>query len=116
MKVSQILNKAAELVEKGWCQDTEARDARGTEVPWDHDSATKFCASGAIRKVANEGHEGYVNITGPRSVLEESLVPHDRKSMSYCSIPAWNDCPDQTQEEVVRALRKAAEISKGERT
>ena len=62
MKVSQILNKAAELVEKGWCQDTEARDARGTEVPWDHDSATKFCASGAIRKVANEGHEGYVTL------------------------------------------------------
>jgi len=95
MTPREILLRAAELVERGWCQEAYARDAKGREVASSDPVACCYCPVGAIRAAAG--------IYGKSEALKALRDLLDRSAV------AWNDAPGRMQAEVVEALRRAAE-------
>lgn len=64
-----ILQKAADVVEKGWAQKASARDADGNQVNPYGEEGVSFCATGAIQKAS------YVAIRGNTNTLNaERLI------------------------------------------
>ncbi len=101
LTTAQILDGAARLVERGWCQDASARDLLGRSVLPTGRWARKFCAHGAmIRVVAFDR-------TAPG---EGNLCEADRylRGRTGNYVPVWNDAQGRTKAEVVTALRQAA--------
>jgi len=49
-----IIERAIELMKKGWIQGYEAVDEEGRDVPPQSDKARAFCAVGAIRRASCE--------------------------------------------------------------
>ena len=87
MKTSEVLNTAADIIEKqGWWQD--GRDAVGV------------CASNAIARASEIGyhpaHERFIDHIG---------------GVKLQDIFDWNDAPGRTAAEVVETLRAAAVIA-----
>lgn len=91
--VSEVLTRAAGLVEKGWCQhrfcDLEARPAR-------------YCPLGAIHHVVSSRSE-------ERGVLAKNAL---RSVIARDDIASWNDAKGRRKADVVKALRKAAESAR----
>lgn len=83
---SDVLLKAASIVEQGWCQ--------GTSI----DSQGRHCALGAIAAATAE--LGGAALFLPTVAV---LVLHVGGSAV-----AWNDTPGRTADEVANAMRKAA--------
>jgi hypothetical protein len=97
MTPSQVLRKAAELIEqRGWCRCCYT------------DSAGRLCVVGALRATRN-GDAG-----DPFCDWDQ----HKAFSMlSKCidGIPSrWNDAPERTKDQVIAALRAAAEVGDGQ--
>lgn len=100
MTAAEMLNAAADLCERGWTQKASAINDQGDRVdPWDNE-ATAWCALGALcvaggaeRAEWEQALKSVVDVTG--------------YLLTY-----WNDQPGRTQEEVVAALRAAAERAK----
>lgn len=99
---SDLLARAAELIgERGWCQGT-IKTAEG-----------HMCAMGAMAEAKRE-------LFGPENVRRTSRIyadamyslvdvinePHGYSSL--VSVPQWNDEEDQTAENVILALKTAA--------
>jgi hypothetical protein len=105
MKVSDVLDKAADLIEPEgrWLQGPWAVDADGNEVNPRDEAACAFCASGALERIAGGcwDHPLYRaarDVVDPLT-LEESLV-------------CFNDLTSRTQPEVVAKLREAANVAR----
>jgi hypothetical protein len=109
MKPSEILDKAAELLEeKGWCQRREMDPSTGA-----------MCARGAIKRAIGartirldkayflddlrEEEDHVVAMHAMRYVKETTGADH---------IPHWNDSPMRTADEVITSLRHAAKFAK----
>lgn len=90
MNVSEILNKAADLIEPqgAWVQGK-----------WSTDGGKCLCAEGAIAIAAELSFFTAVEGSPAGRALAEFIGD---------PIPVWNDAPDRTQAEVVAALRAAA--------
>lgn len=101
-----VLRRAAALIDDlGWCQRTNAQAANGKTVLSDDPDAARWCAYGAIRRVA-AGPE-----SSPRAVVEACHVLAqfiDPEATSTADITTWNDDDARTKAEVVAALRDAA--------
>lgn len=101
MSVAEVLNKAADLLEKpgAWTRGTYARDSAGQLVASSDHTATCWCAMGATIRAAFS--------LGTRSgdAIEQIA------KFAGDNIGAWNDAPGRTQAEVVAALRQAAKDS-----
>ena len=96
MKYSEVYNKAADVVEKGWTQGAFARDEQGNIRASKHRRAVSWCLSGALFLVFNPqfGLRSYKKI---RNYL--GISP---------SLSVWNDDLYRTQKEVVKLLRETA--------
>lgn len=93
MTPSEVLLKAADtLAERGWCQGGLS-DAQG-----------RYCAIGAIRKVTN-----WSLGKDARSAVHR-LMDHIETDQYY-GIADWNDAPERTAEDVILAMKRAAEDS-----
>jgi len=99
MKPSEILSQAGDLVAKGWTQGAYARDAQGESCASSDPEAACFCATGAVRHVC------------PVACERVAAWPFLRKAISNDSITLFNDHPDRTQAQVVKAFRKAAKLA-----
>lgn len=101
--VADKLARSRELVERGWCQDESAADARGRPVASCSDAAVSFCMVGATFRACGNGFDdaratwGYIEAAIGTTAIED-----------------WNDTPGRTQAEVVEAFRKAEAIARGE--
>lgn len=97
MNVSEILNKAADLIEPegAWTQGTWARTANGSDDAAIGEDVC-WCAYGAIRRASE-----FVND------LSDECVEKVRQLVG--DVITWNDAPERTQAEVVAALRAAAQ-------
>ena len=94
-----ILVRAAEIVEKGWCQGATARDAKGVSVATDDPRATRWCLIGAIAKAEYE-LKGWVKVGG-HTACEQAC--------GGSGLTSFNDAPGRTAAQVAAALRRAAE-------
>jgi len=90
MQASEILSKAADLIEPEgkWVQGAYS-DGRGA-----------YCMLGALDVACND------------SRLITPCMEAIRESINFCNIAAWNDAHNRIQAEVVSALRKAANLAK----
>lgn len=83
---ADVLDAAADLLDRdGWCQG------------YDKDDDGRYCARGATKAAASS--DTLVG-AGARIALTQRLPTHN--------IPAWNDTPGRTQEEVTSTLRRVA--------
>ena len=87
-----ILRRAKALIEKGWTQNTWCRDAKGNELNADSTDAVCWCLSAALGRAANDYGALYL---GPL----DNIIGH-----YYID---WNDAPERTQAQVVKALEQA---------
>jgi hypothetical protein len=93
--------KAYELIEQnGWCQGEAARNDEGRYVATLSDSATQFCALGAIYRV-------YGNCQADKMYKEFAKAMNFLDTDYSSEIVRWNDTQGRTKEEVVEALRRA---------
>jgi hypothetical protein len=105
MNAREILEKAHDIVQDGWCQFALT------------DYAGRYCASGAIMQ-AQYGTTGYAPellTDGAYLDAREALIkaiaqdyPAWRDGFLLGAITTWNNMPDRTQEEVVLIFKKAA--------
>lgn len=107
LKPSEVLAKAADLIEPegAWTQRDAVLNATGS--PCSYEDAECFCLFGAVRVAAGLGEFSDPTFDGAWWFLERS-VAHGRGPID------WNDAPDRTQAEVVAALRKASELARAE--
>lgn len=106
MKPSEVLAKAASLIESegAWIQGALTLDADGNENEQDWQHAVCFCASGAIGYASNDDEDLWDRSIG---YLDYAIGCDD-------TVPDWNDHPERTQAEVVKALRDAADLARAE--
>jgi hypothetical protein len=109
MKPSEILSKAADLIEPNgcWAQGAYALDAAGKQVGSSVDRACCFCASGAIAHAS-----GYPLGDDAAEEAEEIAWDMLRRVIGRGYIEEWNDEAGRTQAEVVAALRQAASLAR----
>jgi hypothetical protein len=99
--IRNVLIRARRLVRAkgGWTQDSYAKDKDGKSTAPTMQSATCFCALGAIKRAKAE--LGLDECDSVGTVLF--------RVVGY--IPEWNDVPGRTQAEVVDAFTKAIALT-----
>jgi hypothetical protein len=95
--ISEVLLRAAERVERGWCQRDTAQTADGERTTSNSPRAVRWCAAGAVFGQAAPDDNCWKAVT----VLREFL--------RVDSLSQWNDAPGRTAAEVAAAMRTAAE-------
>jgi hypothetical protein len=92
----QILDKAASIIQtNGWCQNTFK------------DSDGKYCIIGAMIEASESDRDYFFN--NHYSEIFSKLCKAE--PLIGASIAAWNDSEDQTKENVISILKKAASLN-----
>ncbi len=100
--VQDLLIRARERIEKGWCQGACAKNADGDDVDATDPDATSFCIRGAILAV---GPLGYAVRSSAYGLLENVI---DRVSKSPCdSLAGYNDAYGRTHAEILSVFDAA---------
>jgi hypothetical protein len=95
----QLLVRAAELVERGWCRSVLAEDQHGRQVePWT-DSARRWSPVGALLRAWHEGGGSRID-EFDAAYLALALATGGR-------VAEWNSAGGRTQWHAVSALRRA---------
>lgn len=127
MKPSEILDKAADIIVRdGWWQGAYYKEP-STDLPageiwrWADDEARRTapcCQAGAISRAAfgvawadTLAQVDHVQ-GGAYSRADGYMRRYAHKTFGDTSPIAWNDEPERTAEEVVEALRGAAELAR----
>ena len=101
MTPADILDRAADYVDRGWCQMALARDAEGNEREPHDDNAVRWCATGALYAAQGRARD-YDAEYAARSAL--SAVLGDR------GVTSWNDrLPPGSGPIVAAKMREAAQ-------
>ena len=88
-------NRAAELVQSGWCRFHGAKNKNNKKVFYLSVEATKFCMTGALSR-------SFADLEIDES--EFCRTDFDIEGLLF----EWNDAEKRTQGEVVEVLRNAA--------
>ena len=100
MNGSKLLHEAGVLVEQGWCQGTEARDATGRATDVRAADATSWSLLGALQATAiSDASIGLQDVGDAVAALAEVILDS--------SLADWNDAPARTKLEVLSVLRDA---------
>lgn len=95
----EVLMEARRLIdEKGWTQNTFARDKSGEPVVPDAYCAVCFCSTGAIARAAQDD-----------DLLVRMEARRRLRAVIDSSIPDWNDNPERTKDQVLAAFDQAIE-------
>lgn len=101
---ADVLRRAADLVDEGWCQ--------GRSHIKSADGGDRYCAAGAIQKVALSADIGWHAEERVIDILRGRI---GGRTVSRWNIPRWNDEPGQTAEAVSAKLRAVADSLENER-
>src|SRR4051812_1099310 len=96
-----VIERAIKLIESGWCQCTEARDADEDRVSWCSKRAVRFCAMGAIKRAARD-------VTGRKDVKLARNIIRSFDAMTEAGIMAVNDLDGK--ELVLKVMRERLEM------
>lgn len=89
-----VIEKALELVRRGWCQRASARDAAGNAVSPMDTEACCWCLDGALLVATDSALE----------YLQASVAVSN--ALGGKGYIGWNDTPGRTQNEVVSLLER----------
>lgn len=117
MKTSTVLKKARSvLVQKGWCQESLAKNRYRHDVDPTNPNAVKFCAYGAIHHVLglkdNQFFTNEVAVKAER-YLKDAL-PTD--VLWYSSVTLYNDRSSTTIQDVDSWFKRAIKLAKKDET
>ena len=107
--VAEVLGNAAELIRRGWCRASEARDAEGNMTGAVSEDAASWSAAGAVERAAWDLHH-YLDVKR-RAV--RALVKAVGCGDDFV-LDEWNDFEDVTREDVLDALARAARLPASE--
>jgi hypothetical protein len=99
MSVVEVLKRAKERIERGWCRGQFAVNAHNEPVSELSQEACRWCTSGAFYAVCND--------------MDERNMARDvfRKVIDDENITRWNDSPGRTKREVLAAFDKAIALA-----
>ena len=100
MKSSELLNNARMLVERGWCQGTEARDADGRATTVVSEDATAWSLLGALQATTAADPATELQDVGDAVAARAELIMDP-------SLANWNDSDARTKLEVLSVLEDA---------
>lgn len=100
MKSSELLNNARGLVERGWCQGAEARDARGRPTQVVSPDATAWSLLGALQATTAADPAPELQDVGDAVAALAELIMDT-------SLANWNDSETRTKLEVLSVLEDA---------
>ena len=113
--VADKLREARALIERGWTQGVDARDAFGEECDPYCDDAECFCANGAMcRAFARVTLSDRDIVRDAEAILNEAIGRPARNAVDWPFID-WNDAPERTHAEVLAAFDKAIELAESGR-
>jgi hypothetical protein len=100
MNGSKLLHDAGVLVERGWCQGTEARDANGEATDVVAADATSWSLLGALQATT---------VADPSTELQDvgDAVAALAELILDPSLADWNDSESRTKLEVLSVLKNA---------
>jgi len=100
MNGSKLLHDAGVLVERGWCQGTEARDASGRATDVVSDDAAAWSLLGALQATT---------VSDPSTELQDigDAVAALAELILDPSLANWNDSAARTKLEVLSVLKDA---------
>jgi hypothetical protein len=100
MNGSKLLHEAGVLVEQGWCQGTEARDANGTATAVHATDAAAWSLLGALQATT---------VADPSIELQDvgDAVAALAELIMDPSLANWNDSEARTKVEVLSVLKDA---------
>jgi hypothetical protein len=100
MNGSKLLHDAGVLVERGWCQGTEARDADGQATDVVADDAAAWSLLGALQATT---------VSDPSTELQDvgDAVAALAELIMDPSLANWNDFAARTKLEVLSVLKDA---------
>ena len=109
LKVEEILEHAAKIVERGWTQNRMAAFGYRDVDPVDP-KAEAWCALGSIERAVYELSEGKLHPTKDADGVSMAHVATAsvRDLLPGTSLSWFNDRSGRTQEEISQLLRKAA--------
>ena len=104
MNGSKLLRDAGVLVERGWCQGTEARDASGTATEVAGSDAASWSLLGALQATS---------VADPSTKLQDigDAVAALAELIMDPSFANWNDSELRTKLEVLSVLRNAEALA-----
>lgn len=97
MTPADILDRAADYVERGWCTDVLARDAKGDYCDPRDARAVRWCVSGAL----HAAHNCTLGLAYETRDVLSAFVGH-------CSLTTWNDALPPGSGPIVAAKMRAA--------
>jgi hypothetical protein len=100
MNGSKLLHEAGALVEKGWCQGTEARDASGRPTTVVAADAMSWSLLGALQATAVADQSTHIQDIGDAMAALAELIVDP-------SLASWNDAETRTKLEVLSLLKDA---------
>jgi hypothetical protein len=100
MNGSKLLHDAGALVEQGWCQGTEARDATGRAIDVDAVNATSWSLLGALQATTAADPSIQLQDIGDAVAALAELIMDP-------SLADWNDSEARTKLEVLSVLKDA---------
>jgi hypothetical protein len=100
MNGSKLLHDASVLVERGWCQGTEARDVNGRAIDVGAADAASWSLLGALQATT---------VADPSTELQDigDAVAALAELILDPSLANWNDSETRTKLEVLRVLKDA---------
>ncbi len=106
MTAKTILEKARELVKRGWCKGAAARTGKGRSTYPGDPYATKFCSVGACERALHNKHPSPTEIYLASGVYN-SVIEVLCEAMQTVNILSWNDDPLRLKTDVLDAYDKA---------
>lgn len=112
MSYAEIMADARAMVEAGWCQHAE------------YDYEGNFCAIGAIGAIvkATAKHSRALSVDQNHhlrtlqrmqrtleNAINDNFTAPPGDGFKWSSVPAWNDRPERTKEDVILAFKHAEE-------
>lgn len=93
----KLIDRAIELIDIGWTQGANARNANGQSTPADHPHACEFCIMGAFIRASYEA--------------DQTVALRHRFRAKFIAVhrigpEAFNDTKGRTQQEVIEALQR----------
>ena len=94
MNTVEVLRGARTLTERGWCQNNYALDLKDRPVENWHSDAVRWCIAGAVDRVVRYD----IKLRNAALDAIRETIGGEESALD------WNDAPERTQAEVLKAL------------
>lgn len=103
-----LLDRASDIIRKGWTQGTYARNEAGQPVGALDKEACQWCLRGALKRADNFDHAS-LSVYGIK--VYQRVLQSLSNSIFPQSLASWNDEKGRTQADVIKILEEGKLLS-----